>query len=348
MGALFEAATSVSALAEAWAELHADDEADGQLSPGTRRFAADAQERIADIAEQLASGIYRPQPLTPVTIVKDDGGQRQLSIPCVADRIVEKALAAVLSPVIDPWLGPSSYAYRPGLGVTDAVQQIARLRDEGLTWAAHTDIHNCFPTIDVARVRRLLGQLVTDADALNLVDTLLARPVATADGLRPGRGLAQGAPLSPTLSNLALEHIDGRLRNAGFPAVRYGDDLVVLASTQAEAWEGLRVTSDAAQEIHMTTGDDKTEVMSFDQGFCFLGEDFGPRYPPVLDDHRIVEPATRTVYVGVSGAAVRIESGRLVVESPDDTELLSVPTGHVERIVLFGPVGCPPEPVPGP
>jgi CRISPR-associated protein Cas1 len=179
MGALFAAATSVTALAGAWEELHADDEADGELSAGTRRFAADAEDRIADLAGQLASGIYRPRPLTPVTIAKDDGGLRHLAIPSVADRIVEKALAAVLSPVVDPWLGPSSYAYRPGLGVADAVQQVARLRDEGLTWVAHTDIDDCFPNVDVARVRRLLGHLVDDPDALDLVDALLARPVAT-------------------------------------------------------------------------------------------------------------------------------------------------------------------------
>ncbi|MGV9976534.1 CRISPR-associated endonuclease Cas1 [Micromonospora wenchangensis] len=88
----------------------------------------------------------------------------------------------------------------------------------------------------------------------------------------------------------------------------------------------------------MRLGTDSS-VMSFTDGFCFLGEDFGPRYPPVLDDHRIVEPATRTVYVAKPGASVRTEAGRLVVESADDVELLDVPTGHVERLVLFGPVG---------
>src|SRR5262249_51235510 len=74
-------------------------------------------------------------------------------------------------------------------------------------------------------------------------------------------------------------------------------------------------------------------------GFCFLGEDFGPRYPPVVDTHRVVEPATKTLYVGTPGAGVRLDAGRIVVTSPDDTELLSVPSGHVERLVLFGPVG---------
>jgi CRISPR-associated protein Cas1 len=94
-----------------------------------------------------------------------------------------------------------------------------------------------------------------------------------------------------------------------------------------------------ATDIGLRLGTDTAQVMSFTDGFCFLGEDFGPRYPPTLDQHRIIEPATRTVYIAKPGASVCIEAGRLIVESADDTELLNVPTGHIERLVLFGPVG---------
>lgn len=79
--------------------------------------------------------------------------------------------------------------------------------------------------------------------------------------------------------------------------------------------------------------------MSFKDGFTFLGEDFGPRYPPVLDDHRAVEPPRRVLYVGLQGSRVHLAAGRLVVESPDDQELLDVPSGLVERLVCFGAVG---------
>ncbi|WP_421488753.1 CRISPR-associated endonuclease Cas1 [Micromonospora sp. WMMD734] len=119
--------------------------------------------------------------------------------------------------------------------------------------------------------------------------------------------------------------------------VRYGDDFCVLAATRTDAQEGLHLVEHAAAEIGMRLSTDSS-VMSFTDGFCFLGEDFGPRYPPVLDD-RIVEPATRTDYVAKPGAFVRTEAGRLIVETTDDVELLNVPTGHVERLVLFGPVG---------
>jgi CRISPR-associated protein Cas1 len=220
MGALYDAATSVAALTQAWEDLLAGDDEDGELAAGTRRFAADAEDRIAELAAELAAGAYQPGPLFAVEIAKDDGGIRELRIPPVADRVVEKALAAALTAVVDPLLGPSSYAYRPGLGVADSVQRVARLRAEGLRWVAHTDIDDCFPNIDVDRVRRLLAGVIADERVLALLDGLLARPVSRPGGLRPARGLAQGAPLSPMLANLALEAVDDGVRAAGFPLVR--------------------------------------------------------------------------------------------------------------------------------
>jgi Reverse transcriptase (RNA-dependent DNA polymerase) len=159
------------------------------------------------------------------------------------------------------------------------VQAVVRLRAEGLGWVARTDVDDCFPSVDVPRVRRLLAALVDDADLLGLVDALLWRIVARPGGSRRLAGLAQGSPLSPLLANLALEQLDDRVRAAGFPIVRYADDVVIAAASRDEAWEAIRVAAGALEEIGMGIGDEDTEVMSFAEGFCFLGEDFGPRYP---------------------------------------------------------------------
>ena len=85
-------------------------------------------------------------------------------------------------------------------------------------------------------------------------------------------------------------------------------------------------------------GADKTAVMSFDDGFAFLGEDFGPRYPPVVA-RGVEEPDRKVVYAGVQGSRLRVTKGRLLVESEADVELLSVPVSQVQRLVTFGSVG---------
>jgi CRISP-associated protein Cas1 len=339
VGDLFNQATTMSALRAGWEQLLADDRSDGALAAGVSRFADNADDELAALTQQLSSGDYRPQPLSAVALPKPNGELRQLSIPTVRDRVVERAVAGVLVGVIDPVLGPSAYGFRPGLGVTDAIQAIARLRDEGMTWALRADIEDCFPTIDVPRVQRLLGALIDDTALTDLIDLFLARPVAGPGGLRSARGLAQGSPLSPMLSNLALSYLDQRLREAGFPIIRYADDFTVATASHADAMEATRIASRALQEIHMTLGADKTGMFSFAEGFTFLGEEFGPRYPPVVDDHRVAEPERRSVFLGLQGSHAHVQQGRLVVESPDNDKLLDIPTGQVGRIVCFGAIG---------
>jgi retron-type reverse transcriptase len=86
------------------------------FGPGMARFAQDADHYLAEIARQLESGTYEPGRLTPVALPRPDGQLRMLYVPTVRDRVVERSILAVVTPLIDPWLGPFSYAYRPGLG----------------------------------------------------------------------------------------------------------------------------------------------------------------------------------------------------------------------------------------
>lgn len=101
----------------------------------------------------------------------------------------------------------------------------------------------------------------------------------------------------------------------------------------------MRVMHQAAADLAMPLGADKSAVMSFEEGFCFLGEDFGPRYPPALADKRLTEPDRRVLYLARQGAHARLESGRVIVESPDEEKLLDVASGTIARIVCFGAIG---------
>ena len=199
-------AFSLRALREAWADVLANDLEDGVTAPGVVRFADDEPAQLSRLHRQLAEGTYVPQPLTELAIPKDgdSGAVRKLQIPAVRDRVVSRATLAAIAPRADRHLGSAAFAYRPGLGVVDAVDMVVSLRESGCGWVLRTDVDDCFPTIPVELARRRLGALVDDSIVLGVADVLLARRVIAAGhrGSRPLRGLAQGCALSPVLETL--------------------------------------------------------------------------------------------------------------------------------------------------
>jgi CRISPR-associated protein Cas1 len=223
--------------------------------------------------------------------------------------------------------------------VVDAVQEVVRRRDSGLGWVLRTDIADGFPTLPRDTAVRLLLAALPDDSLNRMVEALTHRRTTTRHGRRDVAGLAQGVSLSPLLCNLVLKTLDDALLDQGFPVVRFADDLAVPCASSDDARTALRVATRAVREQGMNLNQEKTEITSFDQGFCFLGEDFGPTYPPVVPEHRVEEPTARVLYVGLPGSRVRVQAGRIVVTTKNEVDALSVPSSHVGRVVLFGPVG---------
>lgn len=337
----YRGALSREALQRAWEDVWANDQADGVLQPAIKRFAGTAPQQLDALAASLADASYTPGFLTEVGIPKATGGLRVLHVPTVQDRVVERAILRAVSPTIDPLLGPGVFAYRPGLGVQNAVQRVVELREEGHSWAVRTDIDNCFPSIDPARTLRLFGSLVNDERLIELVTMLLDRSILSLDGQRvSGTGLPQGGPLSPLLANVALEGLDSALLDAGFPVTRYADDLVIVCRSESAGNRAVSLAEKWLNGVGMTLKEEKTEVMSFERGFCFLGEDFGSRYPPLLDGaSAIKQQYGQVLYVARQGGRIRIRSGRVIVESSDKEQLLSIPTNTITQVLCFGSVG---------
>lgn len=130
------------------------------------------------------------------------------------------------------------------------VQVLVALREEGLGWVLRTGIKNCFPNLPVALARRRIAALIDRTDVEYVVERMAVRK----GGRRNFPGLPQGSPLSPLLANLVLVDVDARLAGAGFPVIRYADDLAIAASSEAEAWEAARLSHAAAKELNMELG----------------------------------------------------------------------------------------------
>ncbi|MBF6189445.1 CRISPR-associated endonuclease Cas1 [Nocardia farcinica] len=338
MGILYARAFTQQALLDAWEIVRDNALADGRFDPAVERFEADAARRIADIAAELAAGEWNPGALFRVEIPKTSGGVRRLSVPRLEDRVVERALLAVLDPVIDPRLLPWSFAYRKGLGTKDAVAELVSARDGGADWCARGDIVECFDRIPRWEVMRRLRELVDDERVVHLVGLLLNRrvPDERATPADRGRGLHQGSVLAPLLSNLYLDVFDRAMMTAGWRIIRYGDDFAIPVSDRRDGERALQSAATELSDIRLELNAGKCRVLSFEEGVDFLGQTVTASTLAAAE--MLSHPLETVVYVERQGAVVRTRGDRLVVTDGEES-LLRLSLRRVRQVVGFGAVG---------
>jgi CRISPR-associated protein Cas1 len=266
-----------------------------------------------------------------------------------------------LQPVIDPELEESSFAYRKGRGVADAVRRVAALRRQGFVHVVDADISRFFESVPHEPLLARLGRLTGSDAILDLVALWLEW---NAPG---GVGLAQGSPLSPALANLYLDGVDEAIEGRGVRLVRYADDFVLLTKSEAAAEGALKRVAGLLGEHGLTLNAEKTRIASFDQGFRFLGHMFvrslalkavEDEVPPedairaaeaalspadASDDNDTAAgthaPGFRVLYVMEAGRCVSV-AGEAFSVLDDGAPVLLVPHGRVGRIELWPETAC--------
>jgi group II intron reverse transcriptase/maturase len=168
-----------------------------------------------------------------VQIPKPNGGTRTLGIPNVQDRLIQQALLQVLQERFDADMSTHSYGYRPGRSPQQAVLAARALVDRGKRWVVDIDLKDFFNQIDHDILLREVGNKVMDAKLRRLIALYLRAPTRDAQGQQRKRskGVPQGAPLSPLLSNIYLNLLDQELERRGVSFVRYADDIAIYAGS---------------------------------------------------------------------------------------------------------------------
>ena len=186
-----------------------------------------------EVREALESGKYRPSPVRRVEIPKPDGGVRQLGIPTVLDRLIQQAIAQVLTPMFEAVFSPHSYGFRPGRSAHQAVQKSQEYVRDGYDWVVDIDLEKFFDRVNHDMLMARVARVVKDKRVLKLIRAYLNSGVMV-NGvvMEMEEGTPQGGPLSPLLSNIMLNDLDRELEERGHKFVRYADDCNIYVKTE--------------------------------------------------------------------------------------------------------------------
>ena len=191
------------------------------------------REHWLEIRAALESGAYKPTPVRRVEIPKPDGGVRLLGIPTVMDRLLQQAIAQVLTPIFERKFSPYSYGFRPGRSAHDAILKAQGYVQEGYEWVVDIDLEKFFDRVNHDILMARVAREVKDKRVLKLIRAYLNSGVMV-NGvvMDTEEGTPQGGPLSPLLSNIMLDDLDKELEKRGHKFVRYADDCNIYVKTQ--------------------------------------------------------------------------------------------------------------------
>ena len=256
--ALLAAALTRENLQQAWRRVKANKGSAGVDGLDIGQTALHLKTSWPEIRERLLRGTYRPSPVRRVTIPKPGGGERELGIPTVTDRLIQQALLQVLQPLLDPSFSEHSYGFRPGRRAQDAVLAAQAYVQSGRRIVVDVDLEKFFDRVNHDILMARLERRIADAAVLRLIRAYLDAGIM-GDGVvqRRYQGTPQGGPLSPLLANVLLDEVDRELERRGHCFVRYADDCnVYVRSLKAGArvmallrrlYAGLRLTVNEAK-----------------------------------------------------------------------------------------------------
>lgn len=309
---------------------------------------------LGELADTLRKRSYQPQALKRVYVPKPNGKLRPLSIPTIRDRTAMTAATLILAPIFEADLPPEQHGYRPERSALSAVKETRELLVTGRTEVVDADLTDYFGSIPHAQLMRSVARRVVDRQILHLIKMWLETPVEESDdqgrtrrttrNKDTKRGIPQGAPISPLLSNLYMRRLVlgwkqlGLERRFDARIVTYADDLVICCRYQAE--EALAALRQLAGRLGLTVNEEKTGVCRMPEGrFDFLGYSFGRCYSERTGRSYLgSRPARKSIKRMIDAISAHTERRSLCLDAATMVEQLNRTLHGWANYFCLGPV----------
>jgi len=259
-------------------------------------FSANLGGNIAKIRKGLREENYQFQPVRGVLIpeIKPSGEvkKRPIRSPDIRDRVVQKAIALALEPVLEKKYqlrNDASFAYLAKRSIRDALVQMLVLYKKGNPIVLEADLQDFFGTVDQDKLlNQFIFPALPDATINSLITAALTQEVGNRDTFEEGDrelfqestvGIPQGGGLSPLFANVYLKDFDHAMLKTGFGLVRYADDFIVLCKDQKEAEKAHKLAAQILEnelglKLHPLHSQKTRIVRPTQEKFEFLGVRF--------------------------------------------------------------------------
>jgi len=232
-----------------------------------------------ELTVKVRSKEYLPQAILGVEIPKGNGKMRLLGIPTATDRMLQQAALQIMTARFEFEFSNYSYGFRPNKNLHQAVLKAQGYINEGYQYIVDIDLKTFFDEVDHCYLLQLLYRKIKCPDTLKLIRKWLRSPILIKGKLvKRRKGVPQGSPLSPLLSNIMLHELDRELEKQGLRFVRYADDFSIYAKTKAAARKiGNAIYIFLKKKLKLTINREKSGIRR-PVNFIILGFGFVPTY----------------------------------------------------------------------
>jgi RNA-directed DNA polymerase len=236
-------------------------------------------EKKDQLIMEIKQGSYQIQPILGIEIPKGNGKTRLLGVPTTSERVLQQAVSQSIAPLFEPEFKPNSFGFRPNKNARQAVGQARDYIHSGQNHIVDIDLKNFFDEVDHCLVLNLVFRKVKCKTTMQLIRKWLRAPIKINGKLQKRRkGVPQGSPLSPLLSNILLHQLDKEMTRRGHKFVRYADDFSIYCKSHNQA-KATRVVIEKflKNKLKLTINEEKSGIRK-PSNFTLLGFGFVPVY----------------------------------------------------------------------